>query len=70
MGITREGLSNHINGTPRYRCSNVLPLLLVAAWGIFAPQPSNTITRPKCGTVLEVKEGGKVMTQKDAIKTI
>ncbi|MFR5965825.1 MAG: hypothetical protein ACLUGS_07685 [Alistipes putredinis] len=23
---------------------------------LFAPQPSNTITCPKCGTVLEVKE--------------
>ena len=23
---------------------------------LFAPQPTNTITCPKCGTVLEVKE--------------
>jgi len=25
---------------------------------LFAPQPTNTITCPKCGTVLEVKERG------------
>ena len=26
---------------------------------LFAPQPTNTITCPKCGTVLEVKERDK-----------
>ena len=33
-------------------------LLGVSVPELFAPQPTNTITCPKCGAVLEVKERG------------
>ena len=58
MGITPVGLSQHINGNPSVE---VLERIAAAiGWGgggdFFAPQPTNTIMCPKCGTVLEVKE--------------
>lgn len=57
MGITREGLSNHINGNPSVQVLERIAAAIGCSVGdFFAPQPSNTITCPKCGTVLEVKE--------------
>ena len=59
VGITQPNMSNIANG----KTSPSLDLLerIAAALGVsvpelFAPQPTNTITCPKCGTVLEVKE--------------
>ncbi len=62
VGITQPNMSNIANG----KTSPSLDLLerIAAALGVpvpelFAPQPTNTITCPKCGTVLEVKEKTK-----------
>lgn len=59
VGITQPNMSNIANG----KTSPSLDLLerIAVALGVsvpelFAPQPTNTITCPKCGTVLEVKE--------------
>lgn len=59
VGITQPNMSNIANG----KTSPSLDLLerIAFALGVsvpelFAPQPTNTITCPKCGTVLEVKE--------------
>jgi len=59
VGITQPNMSNIANG----KTSPSLDLLerIATALGVsvpelFAPQPTNTITCPKCGTVLEVKE--------------
>lgn len=59
VGITQPNMSNIANG----KTSPSLDLLerIAAALGVpvpelFAPRPTNTITCPKCGTVLEVKE--------------
>lgn len=59
VGITQPNMSNIANG----KTSPSLDLLerIAAALGVpvpelFAPQPTNTITCPKCRTVLEVKE--------------
>lgn len=59
VGITQPNMSNIANG----KTSPSLDLLerIAAALGVsvpelFAPQPTNTITCPKCGAVLEVKE--------------
>lgn len=59
VGITQPNMSNIANG----KTSPSLDLLerISVALGVtvpelFAPQPTNTITCPKCGTVLEVKE--------------
>ena len=57
LGVTEMTLSRAAKG------NTSLPLLerIAAALGVevselFAPQPTNTITCPKCATVLEVKE--------------
>lgn len=62
VGSTQPNMSNIANG----KTSPSLDLLerIAAALGVpvpelFAPQPTNTITCPKCGTVLEVKEKTK-----------
>lgn len=59
VGITQPNMSNIANG----KTSPSLDLLerIAVALGVpvpelFAPQPTNTITCPKCGAVLEVKE--------------
>lgn len=59
VGITQPNMSNIANG----KTSPSLDLLerIATALGVsvpelFAPQPTNTIICPKCGTVLEVKE--------------
>ena len=59
VGITQPNMSNIANG----KTSPSLDLLerIAVALGVtvpelFAPQPTNTITCPHCGAVLEVKE--------------
>lgn len=57
IGISRVGLSKAINGnTTTTTLRRIAAALEVSVPELFAPQPSNTITCPKCGTVLEVKE--------------
>ena len=57
IGISRVGLSKAINGnTTITTLRRIAAALEVSGPELFAPQPSNTITCPKCGTVLEVKE--------------
>ncbi len=59
VGITQPNMSNIANG----KTSPSLELLdrIATALGVtvpelFAPQPTNTITCPHCGTVLEIRE--------------
>lgn len=59
VGITQPNMSNIANG----KTSPSLDLLerIATALGVsvpelFAPQPTNTITCPHCGTVLEIKK--------------
>ena len=57
IGISRVGLSKAINGnTTITTLRRIAAALEVSVPELFAPQPSNTITCPKCGTVLEGKE--------------
>lgn len=57
IGISRVGLSKAINGnTTITTLRRIAAALEVSVPELFAPQPSNTITCPKCGTVLKVKE--------------
>ena len=57
MGITPVGLSQHINGNPSVEVLERIAAAIGCNVGdFFAPQPTNTIMCPKCGTVLEVKE--------------
>lgn len=61
LGMTETGLSIAIgdNGNPSLkRLQEIADILGVSVPELFAPQPTNTITCPKCGTVLEVKERG------------
>ncbi|HIY67854.1 MAG TPA: helix-turn-helix domain-containing protein [Candidatus Alistipes intestinigallinarum] len=59
VGITQPNMSNIANG----KTSPSLELLdrIATALGVtvpelFAPQPTNTITCPHCGAVLEIRE--------------
>ncbi len=57
IGISRVGLSKAINGnTTIATLRKIAAALDVEVSELFAPKPTNTITCPKCGTVLEVKE--------------
>lgn len=59
LGMTETGLSIAIgdNGNPPLkRLREIADILGVEVPELFAPQPTNTITCPKCGTVLEIKE--------------
>ena len=61
LGMTETGLSIAIgdNGNPSLkRLQEIADILGVSVPELFAPQPTNTITCPKCGAVLEVKEMG------------
>ncbi|MBS6651471.1 helix-turn-helix domain-containing protein [Alistipes putredinis] len=61
LGMTETGLSIAIgdNGNPSLkRLQEIADILGVSVPELFAPQPTNTITCPKCGAVLEVKERG------------
>ena len=60
LGITRITLTRNISGNPTISTlENIAAALGVSVPELFAPQPTNTITCPKCGTVLEVKERDK-----------
>ena len=60
LGITRITLTRNIRGNPTISTlENIAAALGVSVPELFAPQPTNTITCPKCGTVLEVKERDK-----------
>lgn len=57
MGITPVGLSQHINGNPSVEVlERIATAIGCNVSDFFAPQPTNTITCPHCGTVLELKE--------------
>lgn len=57
LGITRITLTRNISGNPTISTlENIAAALGVSVPELFAPQPSNTITCPRCGAVLEVKE--------------
>ena len=57
IGISRVGVSKAINGnTTITTLRKIAAALDVSVPELFAPQPTNTITCPKCGAVLEVKE--------------
>lgn len=57
IGISRVGLSKAINGnTTITTLRKIAAALDVPVPELFALQPTNTITCPKCGAVLEVKE--------------
>lgn len=57
LGITDVGLRQSLQGNPTIgTLEKIAAGLGVSVPELFAPQPSNTITCPKCGTVLEVKE--------------
>ena len=61
LGMTETGLSIAIgdNGNPSLkRLQEIADILGVSVPELFAPQPTNTITCPKCDAVLEVKERG------------
>ena len=60
LGITRITLTRNISGNPTISTlENIAAALGVSVPELFAPQPTNTITCLKCGTVLEVKERDK-----------
>ena len=57
LGITDVGLRQSLQGNPTIgTLEKIAAVLGVSIPELFAPQPTNTITCPKCGTVLEVKE--------------
>ena len=57
LGITDVGLRQSLQGNPTIgTLEKIAAALGVSVPELFAPQPTNTITCPKCGTVLEVKE--------------
>lgn len=57
LGITRITLTRNISGNPTISTlENIAAALGVSVLELFAPQPTNTITCPRCGAVLEVKE--------------
>lgn len=57
IGMTPVGLAKAANGNPTFETlEKIADGLGVTVPDLFAPQPTNTITCPKCGTVLEVKE--------------
>lgn len=60
LGITDVGLRQSLQGNPTIgTLEKIAAALDVPVPELFAPQPTNTITCPKCGTVLEVKEKTK-----------
>ncbi len=60
LGITRITLTRNISGNPTISTlENIAAALGVSVPELFAPQPTNTITCPRCGAVLEVKERDK-----------
>lgn len=59
VGVHDVTLRSSLQGNPTIgTLEKVAGALGVSVPELFAPQPTNTITCPKCGTVLEVKERG------------
>ncbi|WP_346702237.1 helix-turn-helix transcriptional regulator [uncultured Alistipes sp.] len=57
IGISRVGLSKAINGnTTITTLRKIAAALGVTVPELFAPQPTDTITCPHCGAVLEIRE--------------
>lgn len=57
IGISRVGLSKAINGnTTITTLRKIAAALGVTVPELFVPQPTNTITCPHCGAVLEIRE--------------
>lgn len=57
LGITRITLTRNISGNPTISTlENIAAALGVTVPELFAPQPTNTITCPHCGAVLEIRE--------------
>lgn len=57
IGISRVGLSKAINGNTTITTLRKIAVALgVSVPELFAPQPTNTITCPHCGAVLEIRE--------------
>ena len=59
IGISQPSISGIATGKqkpPFDTLEQMAATLEVTPAELFAPQPTNTITCPKCGTVLEVKE--------------
>lgn len=57
MGITPVGLSQHINGNPSVEVlERIAAAIGCNVRDFFEGADKSTITCPKCGTVLEVKE--------------
>ena len=59
IGISQPSISGIATGKQKpafHTLEKMADALEVTPAELFAPQPTNTITCPKCGTVLEVKE--------------
>ena len=57
MNVSASSLSQILKGNPTLsKLQAIAAALDVSVSELFAPQPTNTIICPKCGTVLEVKE--------------
>lgn len=57
LGVSDIALRASIRGNPTIgTLEKIAAALGVSVPELFAPQPTNTITCPKCGTVLEIKE--------------
>ena len=59
IGISQPSISGIATGKQKPAFDTLEKMadaLEVTPADLFAPQPTNTITCPKCGTVLEVKE--------------
>lgn len=57
LGVTDIALRASLKGNPTIGTLEKIAVALgVTVPELFAPQPTNTITCPHCGTVLEVKE--------------
>ena len=59
IGISQPSISGIATGKQKQAFDTLEKMadaLEVTPAELFAPQPTNTITCPKCGTVLEVKE--------------
>ena len=63
IGISQPSISGIATGKQKPSFDTLEKLadaLGVTPAELFTPQPTNTITCPKCGTVLEIKERGSL----------
>lgn len=57
MGVTYQALYAAVSGNPTVgKLQEIAVALGVEVSELFAPQPTNTITCPHCGVVLEIRE--------------